>query len=161
MILEINGGSAQIDPGDLGLIEKYRWSISRHRAGICYVRACPVVDGKQVFIYMHRLLAGITGDRSVVVDHINGDGLDNRRSNLRIVRQIDNAQNRVAANGGAQKSKDGFIARVRVQGVAHYLGRFKTADEARKAYREACNELRGEMSFFRSRDWRQGELTKQ
>jgi len=78
MKIEINKGKIiQIDKEDKPLIEKYRWNASP------YVRA--TINGKRHFL--HRYL--MKPKEKQVVDHINGDILDNRKSNLRVCSNID------------------------------------------------------------------------
>lgn len=75
-----------VDDEDFPLISRYRWS----RAAGCstsYARA--MINKKGVM--MHRLI--MNPPEGMVVDHINGKGLDNRRSNLRVVSHSDNQKN--------------------------------------------------------------------
>jgi len=67
-----------------------RWGIRKKTERISYVESWPGVRfGAR--LYLHRLL--LNTPRPLSVDHINGDGLDNRMSNLRLVTQGQNAQN--------------------------------------------------------------------
>ena len=66
------------------------------------------LNGKHV--YLHRLIAG--AERGQIVDHINGDTLDNRSANLRIVTASQNMQNRAKPNTGKQTSRFKGVHRV-------------------------------------------------
>ena len=75
------------------------------------------------------------------IDHINGDGLDNRIANLRCVTHAQNHQNRRTPNKntkvgllGVDFKKDRFRARITINGKQHDLGRFDTAEDAHAAY---------------------------
>jgi hypothetical protein len=93
----------------------------------------------------------------LVVDHINGDPLDNRRVNLRLCTQADNAMNRRKHSGQKtgrnpfkgvfpQKVGGKFFARVTCRGVDYRLGTFATAEEAARAYDAKARDLHGEFA---------------
>ena len=68
------------------------WEISRHthhNTEKFYARKNVKRNGKWKYVYLHRLIMNALP--SFVVDHINGNGLDNRRENLRITTQRENA----------------------------------------------------------------------
>lgn len=80
------------------------------------------------------------------VDHINGDRSDNRWSNLRVVDNKTNSENRTRANKNNQTgllgvkwhaSKGKFESRIRCDGKLKYLGIFETAQQAHDAYLSA------------------------
>lgn len=91
---------------------------------------------------------------SMGLDHINGQRLDNRWSNLRLATHSENLANKKKFNGrsqfkGVSQSSNGqrwcaFIGR----GVGKYLGTFDTEEAAHAAYREAALRLYGEFARF-------------
>ena len=106
--------------------------------------------------YLHRVIAERMGcdmtDRSLNVDHMNGDTTDNRRENLRVVSLTDNARNRV----GWKNSKSGIMGvgwdNARKKWTAYIgdgtpsgvkLGRFDTKEEALAARLEAEKRIWG------------------
>lgn len=101
-------------------------------------------------IFMHRVVLGIS---SGIADHINGDGLDNRRANLRVATRSQNCANqrkrRASAVGlkGVTVSKNRknrrFQAQIRHDGSNHHLGYFATAQEAHRAYCHAAEQAFG------------------
>jgi hypothetical protein len=84
-----------------------------------------------------------------VVDHVNGDGYDNRWSNLRDVDALINAQNRHRPHGMASTKVLGvctapngrYRSYIRAGGKQVYVGHFDTVEEARAAYLEAKRRL--------------------
>lgn len=81
-----------------------------------------------------------------VIDHINGNGLDNRLCNLRDVSQTINAQNHketIKSNGlptGVSFCAGGYRARIQVNKKKIFLGVFTSSDKAHEAYRLARNQ---------------------
>jgi len=83
---------------------------------------------------LHRLVAN--APEGMVVDHLNGDTLDNRKSNLRVCTQAENARNRKGTKGVCyDKSKGKWMVRYRNK----FFGRYKTEQEASRAYQLACS----------------------
>jgi hypothetical protein len=124
---------ARVDDEDAALA-LLRWNIS---GGGYATRGHKSRSGS---IYMHRQILGLTDSRQHV-DHINGDKLDNRRSNLRVGTQALNNQNRPGQLNAASRfrgvsldPKTGkWLASVTVDGVAHNLGRFRQEVDAAQA----------------------------
>ena len=89
---------------------------------------------KEGHIRLHRLITN--APEGLVVDHLNGNKLDNRISNLRVCSQKDNAQNRKNIKGYCwDKSKNKWIVRYR----SKFYGRYNTKEEAIRAYQLACS----------------------
>lgn len=76
------GYFALVDPADFERLQRYKWKVKRSESLLYAVRNTKR-KGKQVTIYMHRQVVNCPADKEV--HHINGDTLDNRRENLRIV----------------------------------------------------------------------------
>lgn len=87
------------------------------------------------------------------VDHINQDHWDNRVDNLRLCNASQSACNRgrqkhrrAGAPRGIGRVRGGFTATIYIGGKRHYLGFFKTQDEAGQAYAEAAKKYHGEFA---------------
>lgn len=115
-------------------------------------------NNKKSFCYMHRvIMARVLGrdlQRGECVDHVDGDGLNNRRSNLRIASYGENQRNqrRNRANTSGYKGvhwnklKNKWQARIQVNGNRITLGYFDDPKDGHEAYCKAANELFGEFA---------------
>ncbi|KOS03136.1 HNH endonuclease [Paenibacillus polymyxa] len=102
---------------------------------------------------MHRYLTDCP--EGLVVDHINGNGLDNRRENLRVCSHLDNMQN-ITKPGSGKYSKERGVsfskAHSRWTGTFYHrkkrvnVGYFNTEEEAITAIREARRKHKEEIS---------------
>lgn len=117
-----------------------------------YVR-CSMRGSRRRWL-ISRLVMGID-DPAVLVDHINGDPLDNRRCNLRLCNYSQNAANkrRLTTNTSGFKGvtlhrRTGkWQAQLVKDGRSHYLGLYDDAESAGRAYAEAAQRLHGRFAF--------------
>jgi hypothetical protein len=131
---------ATIDEQDAHLAE-HRWHLSNG-----YVRRSDYSDGRRDLL-LHRVILGLTPGDGLQGDHIDGNPLDCRRSNLRVATNAQNTQNQRAAGGSSRhrgvawhKATGKWSAQVRIQGRLVYLGLFAdeaAAAEAARVYRLA------------------------
>lgn len=84
-----------------------------------------------------------------LIDHVNGNGLDNRWCNLREATVAENSRNtRPRRNGlkGVYRFNDRIFASIKVNGKNHFLGNFRTEAEAHSAYAVAAKHYFGEFA---------------
>ena len=91
---------AQVDDEDFEFLSQWRWHANLKPYAVCGVDAG---SGTRTSMYMHRLIMSPTGKD--VVDHIDGDSLNNTRSNLRICTHAENLRNRGPAKPAKLKRK--------------------------------------------------------
>lgn len=121
----------KIDEGDRPLLVGRSW----HITNTGYVAAR--ISNK--IVLLHRLITRAPAD--AVVDHINGDRLDNRRANLRVVSQRMNSQNQrlsAASSSGYRgvcwdRQRNKWIAQATLHGRHIFIGRFETVEQAAEA----------------------------
>ena len=141
-----NGGFALVDDDDLDLLDGVSW---RHvREGLSIY----AIAGRR--LRMHRLI--LDAPDGVMVDHRNGNGLDNRRSNLRLCTNSQNQANRQKRSSGSapyrgvtwHKQAGKWQAAVKVGGKNLYLGLFHSAEAAGRAYDAMALEHFGEFAVL-------------
>ena len=142
----VGGRLAIVDEEDLLLVSRFRWYRLQnlHTAYAC--SRC-----SRRIMYMHRLIVGASPGEEV--DHVNRDGLDNRRANLRIVDHSTNMQNQrlpsknTSGFRGVSRFSKGLRWRAAIgKRNKIYLGCFRTAEEAARAYDAAARKLYGDAA---------------
>lgn len=150
---ELNDGTlCMIDEHDRDLIDTYRWYPQRSN-GHVYAQA----KDQTKTVLLHRLiLARILNrslERSDITDHINGDGMDNRRVNIRLATHRENMANRkrskrngLGFKGVYRSHKNSYRARITVNKQRIELGSYRTPEAAYQAYCDAAVFYNGEFA---------------
>lgn len=142
------GQSAIVDDEDFGFLSQWSWYAHKTNWTFYGSRKFTVL-GKPQKAWMHRLIMQ-TPD-GMFVDHIDGNGLNNQRSNLRNVTHQQNMVNRqmwikgttTGVRGVYFDKRDGAIfSSITVNGKSRHLGRFPTVEAASAAFEQARAELR-------------------
>jgi hypothetical protein len=140
---------ALIDDEDYELVCRFRWN-PRFHGKTCY--AIANINGlKHTTVQMHRLIMEATKDQ--LIDHKNGNGLDNRRDNLRFCNQIQNMQNQTRTLGKSKykgvhwhTNNKNWVSRIQVSKKRISLGSFSSEKEAALAYNKAALSYFGEFA---------------
>lgn len=136
------GQIALVDDEDFVFLSRHNWY---HYFG-GYARR---IDGGKL-VLMHRFIMNAPDDAEV--DHINGNRLDNRRANLRIVTAAQNQWNRgrpannTSGCKGVTKHKGRWVARIQYNGLRKHLGAFVSLEEAYEVYCLAADLAHGEYA---------------
>jgi hypothetical protein len=135
-----------VDASDLGLVSGHGWSLDpKGRYAVAYTDVCDLSRR----LWMHRLI--MEPQPHEVVDHIDGDGLNNQRSNLRVCSQAENGRNRRKQRTRAEtasrfkgvswdKTNQKWRARIVLGGKQRSLGNFRCEEQAARAYDAAARE---------------------
>jgi len=137
------GKYALVDDKDFEMLSRHNWHF--HTTG--YARTSTPKK-----CYMHRMI--LRADSSKQCDHINGNRLDNRRSNLRLCAERENHFNlriRVDNQSGYRgvsfdKRRKKWLVQITVSGVHKHIGRFKDKMEAVRNYNLFAKDLYGDFS---------------
>ena len=140
-----------VDDGDFDWLSEWKWSYTYNVRNIDFGyavrRNSPNIKPRQ--LYMHRVIVGARPGE--VVDHINGNRLDNRRSNLRICTQSENLANKqvhLAGESGFKwvypnKKSGGWVVRMKIAGKMTHIGSFKDKVAAALAADDVALKLYG------------------
>lgn len=126
-----------------------RWNARPHGKTIYAQHGIVLPDGRRSTQQMHNFITGVIG-----IDHRNGDGLDNRRSNLRVTTQAQNCANtRIRSNNKSgfkgvswHAARAAWVAQIKSGDTSHHLGLFSDREAAARAYDDAAIDLFGEYA---------------
>ena len=149
--IKLNHGKLSlIDNEDYKIVRGYKWR-AKFEHNNWYVLA----NERGKTIRMHRLILGIE-DSVIITDHIDGNGLNNQRSNLRVCTKQQNCFNRkVSKNSESKykgvgilkdKRKKRYVAYISINGKRKILGYFYTKESAAERYNIEAKELFGEFA---------------
>lgn len=147
------GYEALVDDDDYDWLLEYKWhALKGAGSREPYAATNIKIDGKWKRAWMHKILLNAGSDQ--VVDHIDGNTLNNQKSNLRLATKTQNQQNRRGRRdsksgykGVSYESRKGYWrARIKVNGKLLSLGSFATPEEAHEAYKTAALKYFGEFS---------------
>lgn len=151
------GKVAMIDDVDFVIVGRHRWCAVLNGKDLWYAVTSIEKGGTRRSIRMHRMLLGLKYKGKQQADHINHNGLDNRRANLRICSHTENVRNsRVLVHKTSiykgvcwDKNAKKWHAGISVgAGKQKHLGHFKLEECAALAYDFAAVRYHGEYAVF-------------
>jgi len=134
---------ALVDDKDFEWLSRWKWQ--------CNAGGYAYRGEKQKHVFMHREI--LNPPDNMICDHINGNTLDNRRSNLRICTRYENSlnlnmkKNNKSGFRGVYWNKKDRRWRASIQSREKiYLGNYETPEEAARVYNEAAKKYHGEFA---------------
>jgi hypothetical protein len=157
MRIELSQGHfAIIDKEDFELVRKYKWRISKTRTGLYAKAWSPMINYKRKLLLLHRVIgeSAFQDITNKILDHIDGNGLNNVRANLRVVNRSQNCMNKTVSRKGMSSKYKGVSFRKdknRWRASIFFNGRaieksFKTELDAGVWYNEKAIQLFGQYA---------------
>lgn len=142
------GRYARVDDADIDWLRQWKWLL----VGPGYAGRFDSTDGGRQIVYMHRAI--LDAQPGQHVDHINGDRLDNRRANLRLVTNTQNQQNKRTPSHNTSghkgvcwhKGVGKWHVRITINGKRLHLGYTRDRETAARLYDAAARYFFGEYA---------------
>jgi len=138
------GMTALVDDEDYKSLSMHKWHAQKNG---CYY-AMRFIKKDKTLIQMHHAIIG-KPPKGKVTDHIDGNGLNNQKANLRHVTPRENQQNRhhpktsMFPGVNWSKANKKWRSQIRIMGKRKHLGMFDNEIDASNAYKNAVNNLKG------------------
>jgi len=146
---------AIVDDEDHEWLNKNVW-YAHKQGNTYYAKRTTSVNNHVIIVHMHREVLGLGVDNgSDYVDHIDRNGLNNQRSNLRICTKSQNGISRPAQSNNTSgykgvtwdKTRKKWKAQIMLNQKGIFIGRFNTPEEAATAYDKKAIEIFGEFAY--------------
>ena len=151
-----------VDDEDFEWVNQWKWCAHTTDKNVFYaIRAIKSFDGKYIKLFLHRELLDLIKGDGKKVDHINHNGLDNRKCNIRVCTQLQNTYNRRPNKNCSSKFKgvswhkgcNKWQSRIRIKGTIKHLGTFVKEIDAAIEYDSAAIKYFGEFSHINFKDF--------
>lgn len=147
-----SNGIAIVDKKDYGKVKQYRWCVAKS-LNVSYVATSTInKQGKRTTLRLHQLI--MKSQKGQIIDHINRNGLDNRKMNLRFCTPQQNCWNSKKRNGKSlykgvcwRKDRNKWRVYLNIDKYKRkYIGSFDNQEAAAIAYNKACLFYRKEFA---------------
>lgn len=147
-ILLTHGKFALVDDRDYEYLSQFKW----HYDSRGYATRNTTVGGREITIRMHRVILGLTSADNCQADHVDGNRLNNTRSNLRIATKTENLRNKAMHKNnttgykGVYCRRGRYRAHIQTEGRNIHIGTYNTPEAAARAYDEAAKKYFGKFA---------------
>jgi hypothetical protein len=139
-----------VDDEDYDFLNQHYWQVDKFKSVGCHTK----VDGKRKNILIHRLI--MKPPKGVEIDHIDGNRLNNQKSNLRFATSSQNKINRGARKDcksgykgvSWHKQRNCWTSRLMIDGKYQHLGLFKDKHKAAQVYNDNALKHYGEYAWL-------------
>ena len=143
---------ALVDDEDFEYLNQFKWYVLKRPYTYYAARSIRLTNGKQTLILMHRVILNVP--KGMETDHINHEGLDNRRINIRICTKNENCMNRNSYKNRSSRFRGVYWdknckkwrAQIGYKKKNYHLGLFLSENEAALSYDNKAIELFGEFA---------------
>jgi len=138
-----------VDNEDFDYLNQFKWKAQKATHS-WYANRVEYINGKQRILYMHRVI--ICANKGQIVDHIDMEGLNNQKHNLRICSVSQNAMNRKplllksSKYLGVCRYKNKWRAGLKHEGKQHHLGDYDSEIDAAIAYNSGAKRIHGDFA---------------
>lgn len=152
IILLSQGKQAIVDAEDYDFLMQWKWSAGKSTSGNFYATRSIYEPGSKTSVLMHRVILG--SPAGLQVDHRDGNGLNNTRSNLRLATPAQNNRNRRRSSVNRSgfkgvcwhRERRKWRAQITINNKSVHLGYFSSREEAANTYKNAAIETYGEFA---------------
>ena len=142
-----------VEPADYYRVGNIKWCLGGHERKSYAIGGIRNKNGGVKTVYLHREI--MTAPKGRIVDHKNGDSLDNRRANLRLATHAQNSSNKRKTRSKTtsrfigvsfEKLQHRWAVKIKHKGKSYWIGGFKSELEAAKARDSAAKKYHGEFA---------------
>jgi len=147
-----HGKVALVDDDVYEYLNQFKWYANNFNGKFYAVRSFMIAKGNQSIVLMHREI--MNPKKGFVIDHVDGNTLNNLKDNLRICTHGENLRNQklsISNKTGYKgvyfsKERNKWCALIQVYKVKYHLGSFINLKDAARAYNEAAIKYHGEFA---------------
>ena len=142
-----------VDDEDFDELNKFKWHVSKNW-NTFYASRNVNNNGIMTKVHLHRQIMNKHLQKGLIIDHINHNGLDNRKCNLRIVTVQQNNQNSTSRKNSTSKylgvyfykKRLKWVAKISIKNKTIYIGIYANEEDAAQAYNKAALKHFGEYA---------------
>ena len=157
-IILTQGKVAIVDDEDFEYLNQFKWFVNNINEKLYVRRNIRLFKNKQTTILMHRFI--MKADKGMIIDHLDGNPLNNQKNNLRICTHAENMRNsKIPKNNTSGfkgvsfvKKHNRYESSIRINNKKIYIGYYIDPIDAARAYNAAALKYHGEFAHLNKID---------